>query len=120
MKYKSFKTFVSEELDDNPNPKSGSLEVDRTKLNTGSMKIDPNKHVALRRIAIAMIKDKFSDNTDLRDSDHHRTMKSLIDAGVKPKELISLNADAKRELNVPANMGGRLHKLARKFQEDDK
>ena len=95
MKYKSFKTFVCEELDDNPNPKSGPLEVDLTRDNTSSgLKTKPSK----KAIIISLAKGIVSGGKDQRN-----IIKRLMDAGAGGSDVIDGNAEVERRVNDPSH-----------------
>lgn len=95
MKYKTFKTFVCEELDDNPNPKSGPLEVDLTRDNTSSgLKTKPSK----KAIIISLAKGIASGGKD-----HRNIIKRLMDAGVDGSDVMDGNREVESRVNDPSH-----------------
>ena len=95
MKYQTFKTFVCEELDDNPNPKSGPLEVDLTRDNTSiGLKTNPSK----KAIMISLAKGIASGGRDQRN-----IIKRLMDAGVGGSDIINGNAEVENRVNDPSH-----------------
>ena len=110
---KSFRKFISEQADDNPNPQSGGLEADPTKRGSGTLKIDPDHHAAIIQLGQAIIKSRQGEGKDpVRDA-----MKRLEAAGIKGEKLLSLKATTERHLNTNPKMGGLYRNLAKAYQE---
>jgi len=91
---KSFKQFIVE-VDDNPNPKSGSLEADITKDNkSAGLQTDPSKKAALLAVAKGMLAG---------GRGHVDIIKRLMSAGSKGSDIIDANAEVERRVNDPSH-----------------
>lgn len=91
---KSFKQFIVE-VDDNPNPKSGSLEANITKDNkSAGLQTDPSKKAALLAVAKGMLAGGKS---------HVDILKRLMSAGSKGSDIVDYTGEVERRVNDPSH-----------------
>ena len=109
---KSFHKFVAEQVDNDPNPRSGSLRADITKPGeSGTLKIDPTHRATLLRLARAIIRDRNTENSN----ELITTMKSAEKAGVR--DLGGKRAETERRLRDNPLHGGPLASLAQRYRD---
>ena len=112
---KSFWKFVTEQVDDNPNPRSGGLEANKRKPKSGNIEVDPEHHASLIQLGQAIIRDRREGSEEQRP---HLVdaMKRLEGSGVDGGKLSELRSAIERHLNINPKMGGLYHKLAKSYQ----
>ena len=111
---KSFKKFIVE-VDDNPNPKSGSLEADITKDNkSAGLQTDPSKRAVLLAVAKGMLAG---------GKGHVDTIRRLMSAGSSGSDIIDANAEVGSRVNDPSHTNykdSHIANIARKIRDKRK
>ena len=111
---KSFRKFVTEQSDDNPNPKSGkssvkssSLEVDlpaSIEADPKSSMVHPTHHAMILHMAQAVLRDR-AEGTEKERPHYVKAVRRLAKAGVGVDKLMELGGEVTRITRRSPHMG---------------